>query len=77
MLPSLFASRHTRDWNVLRAGCYGAGIGLAVGLLKLLGADRAYPHAFNIVAAIVGFAALCAGAAAVRNMIARRLIWPD
>jgi hypothetical protein len=31
----------------------------------------------TIVVAAVGFALLCAGATALRNFIARRLIWPE
>jgi len=32
--------------------------------------------AWEIAAAALAFALLCGGAAAVRNLIARRLIWP-
>jgi hypothetical protein len=77
MLPSLFASNGTHDWNVLRAAVYGAGIGLAAVLLKMLGPHSETPHVLEIAAAVVGFAALCAAAAVVRNLVARHLIRPD
>jgi hypothetical protein len=31
----------------------------------------------EIAGAVLGFALLCAGATALRNFIARRLIWPE
>jgi hypothetical protein len=31
----------------------------------------------EIAGAVLGFALLCAAATALRNFIARRLIWPD
>jgi hypothetical protein len=64
----------------MRAAGYGAGIGLAAAVVRLLGptsgATRAAP-ALEILGAAIGFALLCACVAALRNFIARRLIWPD
>jgi hypothetical protein len=82
-LPSLFISGDgTRAWRTGRAAVYGAGIGAAAAFLKTLGPLREPHLAFfmtlaEITGAAVGFALLCAGAAALRNVIARRLIWPD
>jgi hypothetical protein len=66
MLPSLFSSDDRPEWNVGRAGVYGAGIGLAAALVKTLGPGAASPRVLEIAGAIVGFAALCAAVAAVR-----------
>jgi hypothetical protein len=81
-LPSLFVSADgARAWRASRAALYGAGIGAAAAFLKTLGPLREPHLAFmtlaEIAGAAVGFALLCAGAAALRNAIARRLIWPD
>jgi hypothetical protein len=80
VLPSLFASSgEAQPWGVVRAAGYGAGIGIAAAVLRLLGPAAAAPpaHAVEILGAALGFALLCAAAAALRNFIARRLIWPD
>ena len=90
MLPSLYISaREARAWSVPRAASYGAVIGLLAGSLKILGslhetstpgastAAKLTASAPEIAGAALGFALLCAGAAALRNLIARRLIWPD
>jgi hypothetical protein len=63
----------------MRAAGYGAGIGIAAAALRLLGPAAAAPPApaVEILGAALGFALLCAAAAALRNFIARRLIWPD
>jgi len=88
-LPSLFLSGdNARDWNIARACAYGAAIGAAAALFKTLGpfrsaaagrsmADSLTAGVLEIVAATLAFALLCAGAAALRNFLARRLIWPD
>jgi hypothetical protein len=34
-------------------------------------------HVLDIAGAALAFALLCAGAAALRNFLARRLIWPQ
>jgi hypothetical protein len=77
MMPSLFTPGSPRDWNVPRAGAYGACIGLAAALIKMFSPGAASPHIYEVAAAAVGFAVLCAAAAALRNAVARRLIWPD
>jgi hypothetical protein len=78
MLPSFHISRdEARDWSVTRAAGYGAALGLFAGVFKTFDPlhQGAAAGALDIVGATVGFAALCAGAAALRNAIARRLIW--
>jgi hypothetical protein len=85
MLPSFYVSGDkARPWSVSRAAALGAGIGLIATLFKLLaplhgpvvlgGIAANLPQ---IAGAVLGFAGLCAGASALRNIIARRLIWPD
>ena len=79
-LPSLFVSGdQPREWSVARAAAYGAALGAAAGLLKTLGFSHQVFAASvpEIAAAVLGFALLCAGTAALRNVIARRLIWPE
>ena len=84
-LLSLFqSSENAQAWNVVRAAAYGAGIGALAALFKTLGPLRAtnaaasFTHsAAEIVGVAVVFALLCAGAAALRNLVARRLIWHD
>jgi hypothetical protein len=78
MLPSLFTSEeNARPWSVRRAALYGAGIGLLAALVKLFGpfhgAERTFPFALEIGIAVLAFAILCAGAALLRNLLARRL----
>jgi hypothetical protein len=67
-------------WNTGRATAYGAAIGVVAAAFKLL-APWSEPHtmpaiAMELVGAALAFALLCGGAAALRNLIARRLIWP-
>jgi hypothetical protein len=84
-LPSLFhSSENAQAWNVVQAAAYGAGLGALAALFKTLGPFRATGAAasftdstLQIVGAAVVFALLCAGAAALRNFLARRLIWHD
>lgn len=89
-LPSLYISAdRPREWSIARAATYGAALGAVAGLLKAFGplhkaiaaADWSngilLANIPEIAAAAVGFALLCAGAAALRNLIARRLIWPE
>ena len=78
MLPSLFTSdENARPWSVPRAALYGAGIGLVAALIKIFGpfhaADRALPVVLEIGVVVLAFALLCAGAALLRNLLARRL----
>jgi hypothetical protein len=80
MLPSFYVSEHkAREWSVTRAAGYGAALGLLAGLFKILDPlhQGVAAGALDVVIAIGGFAVLCAGAAALRNAIARRLIWPN
>jgi len=83
-LPSLYRSQDTaRPWNITYAALCGAGIGLVAGLLKTFNPFRAAPaetltdHLVDVALAALGFAAFCAAAAALRNVIARRLVWHD
>lgn len=83
-LPSLFRSQDAaRPWNVAYAALCGAGIGVLAGLLKIVNpfgraaAENLTNHLVDIALAALGFALLCAAAAALRNFIARRLIWHD
>ena len=78
-LPSLYVSGDKpREWRVSRAAACGAVLGVVAGLIKTLGLTHqsiatGIPE---IAGAALGFALLCAGATALRNFIARRLIWP-
>jgi hypothetical protein len=77
MLPSLFASgENARTWSVSRAAIYGAAVGAAAALFKILGPVHAPGSAaarvLDIAGAALAFALLCAAAALVRNLIARR-----
>jgi hypothetical protein len=67
-------------WNAGRATAYGAAIGLVAAAFKLL-APWSEPHSMaamarELIGAVLAFALLCGLAAALRNFIARRLIWP-
>jgi len=82
MLPSFYASTdRARAWSVMRAAFYGAALGAAAALVKTLGpwqaGGSAAARALEVAAAALAFALLCAGAAALRNFVARRLIWPQ
>jgi hypothetical protein len=79
MLPSLFRSAEDgRPWSVPRAALFGAGIGLLAALIKTLGpfhaAATALPFVLEWGAAAGAFALLCAGAALLRNLLARRFL---
>jgi hypothetical protein len=81
LIPSLYHSGNgARPWNVARAAGYGAGIGLLAALFKTYGPGHTVVSSsasfLQFAAAILGFALLCAGAAAGRNFVARRLIEP-
>jgi hypothetical protein len=78
-LPSLYlGNENAQDWRVMRAAAYGAGIGVAAALFKMLGptGERiSGPVRFLEVAeAALAFALLCAAAAFLRNMLARRFV---
>ena len=85
LLPRFYRSDGSaRPWNVIRAGCYGAAIGTLAALLKTFGLLRASAGAslltdklVEIAVAALVFALLCATAAALRNFIARRLVWNE
>ena len=84
LLPSLYASaERAQPWSVPRAACFGAGIGAiaalfkAFGPLQAAGATHLGAHVGNFAVAAVTFGLLCAGAAALRNFIARSLIWRE
>ena len=81
-LPSLFISGdRARAWSMTRAAAYGAGIGALAALFKTIApphqAGSPVTNFFEIAGAALAFALLCAGAAALRNFLARRLIWPE
>jgi hypothetical protein len=86
MLPRFFLSPDKPQvWSVARAAFYGAGIGVTAAVFKMLGpmhgavaaSDRSIAMLANlpeIASAALGFALLCAAAAALRNFIARRMV---
>jgi hypothetical protein len=85
-MPLLFYraaySRSTPQvWNTARAAGYGALIGALAALVKALApwseAHSVAANARELIGAALAFALLCAVAAALRNFIARRLIWHD
>jgi len=79
-LPSLYVSgEKPREWSIARAAACGAVLGAVAGLFKTLGLvhQAIAPSVPEIVGVALGFALLCAGATALRNFIARRLIWPE
>ena len=80
-LPSLYASAdRAQTWSVARAAAYGAGIGAVAALFKAFGplhGSGAAGHVVEITVAASVFALLCAGAAALRNFIARARIWRE
>jgi apolipoprotein N-acyltransferase len=80
-IPSLYISRDgAQTWSVSRAAAYGAGIGALAALFKTMGpfhhVGSAAANFLQIVGAALAFAILCAGAAVLRNFVARRLVWP-
>jgi hypothetical protein len=85
-LPSLYQSSEKSEaaWNVVHAASCGALIGALAALFKTLGPLRATNaaaglthNAAEIAGAAIVFGLLCAGAAALRNFLARRLVWHD
>lgn len=81
-IPSLYLSRDgVRTWNVARAAAYGAGLGVLAASFKAIApshqAASSAANVLQIAGAALAFALLCGGAAALRNLIARRLIWPQ
>jgi hypothetical protein len=81
-IPSLYLTTDgVRAWNVARAAAYGAGIGAIAALLKTFGLthtiDLGPGTLSQVLAASLAFALLCAGAAALRNFVARRVVWHE
>lgn len=81
-LPSLFISGdHGRAWSVPRAALYGAAVGALAAMFKAIAppheAATTGANLLEIAGAVLAFALLCAGAAALRNFIASRFIWPE
>ncbi len=81
MLPSLFASGDSdRDWNVPRAAAVGAFVGFVASAFRTFGPMRDDGSTLSRLTEIAGvtlvFALLCAGAALLRNALARRVIRP-
>jgi hypothetical protein len=82
-LPSLFqSSENASAWNVAHAAGYGAVIGMLAALFRTFGPFHAANASWTgsvkeIAGAAVVFALLCAGAAALRNFLARRAVWHD
>jgi hypothetical protein len=70
-----------QSWNTGRATAYGAAIGIVAAAFKVLAPwsePRAAPAmAMELVGAALAFALLCGVAAALRNVIVRRLIRPE
>jgi NAD/NADP transhydrogenase alpha subunit len=85
LLPSLYRSDEgERAWSVTHAAVYGAVIGVLAAVFKIFGPQHVtagladLPATLALVAvAGLGFALLCAGAAALRNLIARHLLWHE
>jgi hypothetical protein len=65
-------------WNTTRATAYGAVIGLAAAAIKSFAPWSAAPSGAAIAKEMIGaslaFALLCGLAAAVRNLVQRRLL---
>lgn len=89
-LPSLWVSGDGgRAWSISRAAGYGAALGALAAVFKTIGPSHVatavtatatvnfVANVPEIAGAALIFALLCAGAAALRNHIARRLIWPE
>jgi hypothetical protein len=77
MLPSLSSAENSRAWSVPRAALYGAGLGVLAALAKMFWpfqtGEPTLPRPLEIGVAVLAFALLCAGAALLRNYLARRL----
>jgi hypothetical protein len=81
VIPSLFASgNRDRAWNISRAAALGAAVGFVAASFRTFGPLRDAGSTFSRIVEIGGvtlaFALLCAGAALLRNVIARWLISP-
>jgi hypothetical protein len=84
-LPSFYRSGDSfRPWRVTYAAACGGGIGALAALFKtmapigLSGGLLSRSAAIAEIAVVAAcFALLCAGAAMLRNFVARRLIWNE
>jgi hypothetical protein len=89
-LPSLYVSGDkARAWSIARGAAYGAVLGALAGIFKRFAplreasplsgqtSEKFLAGIAEIAGAALGFALLCAFATAVRNVIARRLVWRD
>lgn len=79
LIPLLYSSGdRLREWSVVRATAYGAGIGLVAALFKIFASSGVTifvdPGLVEIAGAAFAFALLCAGAALLRNMLVRRFV---
>jgi hypothetical protein len=84
LFPSLHRSEpNAQSWSVGRAAAYGAFIGALAALFKSWAPLRLTAEipshglsavAIEVAAAAIGFALLCAAAAALRNFLARQLV---
>lgn len=90
LLPSFYAAKEgVHPWSIGRWAMGGAALGAVAGIFKAFGpltgvatttvsfGARLGAKGPEIAAAAVAFALLCAAVAALRNFLARRLIWPD
>ncbi len=84
-LPSFYRSGDGfRPWRISHAAACGAALGALAALFKKLAplgvvgglSDRPAGIA-GIAAVALAFALLCAGAAMLRNFLARRLVWHE
>jgi hypothetical protein len=70
-----------RPWNTTRATAFGAVIGLAAALIKSFApwsaAQSGAAIAKELIGATLAFALLCGLAAALRNVVQRRLTGPE
>jgi hypothetical protein len=82
--PSLHRSEsNSQPWSVARAAAYGACIGALAAVFKAWAPLRLAAEmpgrglsavAVEVAGAAIGFALLCAAAAALRNFLARQLV---
>jgi hypothetical protein len=73
-----------RPWRISHAAVAGAALGALAASFKMLaplgivGGLSGRPAGLAEIAAVaLGFALLCAGAAMLRNFLARRLVWHE
>jgi hypothetical protein len=71
-----------RPWNTVRAVIYGAALGFAAAAVKSFAPwsepyDGGLAMIEEFAGATLAFALLCGVAAALRNFVARRLLWRE